>query len=133
MTNTDKFLADIKHIVKRNRADGAAYDGVECSRQVVRLFSSYNKDLGDLPNSIGEYWLNTCILPSAEVFEEPTAEHQEWLADALEFLAGEEGDFASITKEDWVALRDLVSYEAEELPVEALSSLMGTLLERRIL
>lgn len=130
MTNTDKFLADIKRIIKRNRADGARYDGAECSRQVAQFFSSYNKDLGDLPNSIGEYWLNTYILSSGQIQEEPTLPHQEWLADALEFLAGEAGDFDSITKEDWRALRDFVGYEAEDLPVGVLSSLMGTLLEK---
>lgn len=130
MTNTDKFLADIKRIVKRNRSNGAAYDGVECSRQVGQLFCSYYKDLGDLLNSISEYWFNTYIITSGEISEEPNREHQDWLADVLEFLAGEEGEFKSITQKDWVALRDLINYEAEDLPVEVLSSLMGVLLER---
>ena len=130
MTNTDKFLADIKRIIKRNRGSDAVYDGMECSRQVAQLFCSYYKDLGDLPNSISEYWLNTYIVTSDEISEEPNREHQDWLADALEFLAGEEGEFKSITQRDWLALRDLINYEAEELPVEVLSSLMGLLLER---
>lgn len=130
MTNTDKFLADIKRIIKRNRSSGITYDGVECSRQVAQLFCSYYKDLGDLPNSISEYWLNTYIVTSGEISEEPSREHQDWLADVLELLAGEEGEFKSITQKDWVSLRDLINYEAEELPVEVLSSLMGVLLER---
>lgn len=130
MTNTDKFLADIKRIIKRNRSDNTHYDGMECSRQVGNLFCSYHKDLGDLPSSIIQHWLTQYIEPSSELQEEPTREHQDWLADVLEFLAGEEGEFKSITHEDWVALRDLINYEAEDLPVEVLSSLMGVLLER---
>lgn len=130
MTNTDKFLADVKRIIKRNRSENSSYDGKSCSSQVAQLFCSYNKDLGDLPSSIMEYWMNTYILSSSQMEEEPTREHQDWLADVLEFLAGEEGDFKSLTQEDWVSLRDLINYEAEDLPVEVLSSLMGVLLER---
>lgn len=119
--------------MKRSRGDGARYDGVESSRKVASLFCSYNKDLGSLPESIAEYWLATYILPSSQVQEEPSREHREWLADALEFLAGERGEFRSITMEDWAALRDLVGYEAEDLPLEVLQPLMGTLLERGVL
>lgn len=133
MTNTDKFFADIKRIIKRNRADGAQYDPLACCRQVTQLFSSYNKDLGDLPNSIGDYWLKEYIMPSTQLEEEPTVQHQDWLADVLELLAGEEGEFKSIMPKDWVALRDFVGFEAEELPMEVLSSLMGVLLERGVL
>ncbi len=100
---------------------------------MASLFCSYNKDLGSLPESIAEYWLATYILPSSQVQEEPSREHQEWLADVLEFLAGERGEFRSITMEDWAALRDLVGYEAEDLPLEVLQPLMGTLLERGVL
>ena len=133
MTNTDKFFADIKRIIKRNRADGAQYDPLACCRQVTQLFSSYNKDLGDLPNSIGEYWFKHYIVPSTQQEEEPTPQHQDWLADVLEFLSGEEGEFKSITPKDWIVLRDFVGFEAEELPMEVLSSLMGVLLEKGVL
>ena len=133
MTNTDKFFADIKRIIKRNRADGATYDALKCCRQVTELFSSYNKDLGDLPNSIGDYWFEQYIVPSSQLSEEPTPQHQDWLADVLELLAGEEGEFKSITPKDWIVLRDFVGFEAEELPMDVLSSLMGVLLEKGVL
>ncbi len=133
MTNTDKFLADVKRIVKRNRSENSSYDGKNCSSQVGQLFCSYHKNWGNLPGSITDYWMNTYIFSSSQMEEEPTREHQDWLADVLEFLAGEEGDFKSLSHEDWVALRDLINYEAEDLPVEVLSSLMGVLLERGVL
>lgn len=133
MTNTDKFFADIKRIIKRNRADGATYDALKCCRQVTELFSSYNKGLGDLPNSIGDYWFKQYIVPSSQLSEEPTSQHQDWLADVLELLAGEEGEFKSITPKDWIVLRDFVGFEAEELPMDVLSSLMGVLLEKGVL
>ena len=133
MTNTDKFFADIKRIIKRNRADGATYDALKCCRQVTELFSSYNKDLGDLPNSIGDYWFKQYIVPSSQLSEEPTPQHQDWLADVLELLTGEEGEFKSITPKDWIVLRDFVGFEAEELPMDVLSSLMVVLLEKGVL
>ena len=133
MTNTDKFFADIKRIIKRNRVDGATYDALKCCRQVTELFSSYNKDLGDLPNSTGDYWFKQYIVPSSQLSEEPTPQHQDWLADVLELLAGEEGEFKSITPKDWIVLRDFVGFEAEELPMDVLSSLMGVLLEKGVL
>lgn len=133
MTNTDKFLADIQRIVKRGRSDNASYDGVESSRRVASLFCSYNKDLGSLPSSIAEYWLTTYILSSEDTQEEPSREHQEWLADVLEFLAGERGEFKSITPEDWASLADYINFEAEDLPMEVLQSLMGILLEQGVL
>ena len=133
MTNTDKFFADIKRIIKRNRADGATYDALKCCRQVTELFSSYNKDLGDLPNSIGDYWFKQYIVPSSQLSEELTPQHQDWLADVLELLAGEEGELKSITPKDWIVLRDFVGFEAEELPMDVLSSLMGVLLEKGVL
>ncbi len=83
-----------------------------------------------MPSSITEYWLTTYILSSTDPQEEPSREHQEWLADVLEFLAGERGEFRSITAEDWAALADYINFEAEDLPMEVLQPLMGILLER---
>ena len=57
----------------------------------------------------------------------------DWLADVLELLAGEEGEFKSITPKDWIVLRDFAGFEAEELPMDVLSSLMGVLLEKGVL
>lgn len=130
MNNTDKFLADAKRVVKRNRSENSQYDGLECSRQVANLFCSYNKGMGDLPNSIAEYWLSAYVKTSGDIGQEPSGRSLDWLADVLEFLAGEESQFKSITATDWAFLRDFVSFEAEGLPMEVLSSLMGVLLER---
>ena len=133
MNNTDKFLADVKRIVKRNHSETTQYDGLECSRQVANLFCSYNKELGALPKSIAEYWLTTYVKKGSDLGQEPSSKSQDWLADVLEFLAGEESELKSITATDWVTLRDLINFEAEDLPMEVLSSLMGTLLERGVL
>ena len=86
-----------------------------------------------MPNSIGDYWFKQYIVPSSQLSEEPTPQHQDWLADVLELLAGEEGEFKSITPKDWIVLRDFVGFEAEELPMDVLSSLMGVLLEKGVL
>lgn len=100
---------------------------------MANLFCSYNKGLGALPNSIAEYWLTTYVKKGSDLGQEPSSKSQDWLADVLEFLAGEESELKSITATDWVTLRDLINFEAEDLPMEVLSSLMGTLLERGVL
>ena len=57
---------------------------------MANLFCSYNKELGALPNSIAEYWLTTYVKKGSDLGQEPSSKSQDWLADVLEFLAGEE-------------------------------------------
>ena len=45
MNDIQKFQADIKRIIKHDRADnGGVYDGVRASKTIAELFISSNKD-----------------------------------------------------------------------------------------
>lgn len=134
MTEVEKFVADARRVVKRDRADnGGAYDGLRASRKVAELFCGNVRSLGDLPNSIAEYWLDEHVASSESMDDEPSAEHIEWLASALSFLYGTLEKAVCFSDEDWRKLAEFVNYEAEDLPIDVLSSLMGVLVERRVL
>ncbi len=134
MTEIEKFSADVKRIVKHDRADhGGSYDGLRAAQKAAELFSSYSKELAGLPESIADYWLHTYVEPSADADNEPSEEHVEWLASALAFLAGDERECVGFSAADWRTLCDLVNYEAEDLPIDVLSDLMTILVNRKAL
>ena len=134
MTDIDKFLADCKRHIKRYREEaGTGYDGLIASEKIAELFASWRKDLGDVPKSLAEYWVTEYIAPSSELQDEPTWEHLDWLACLLEFLEGEHSSFECFSKKDWETIRDCINYEAEVLPVDILTTLMSTLLEKQVL
>lgn len=134
MTDIDKFLADCKRHIKRYREEaGTGYDGLIASEKIAELFASWRKDLGDVPKSLAEYWVTEYIASSSELQDEPTREHLDWLAYLLEFLEGEHSSFECFSKKDWETIRDCINYEAEVLPVDILTTLMSTLLEKQVL
>ena len=134
MTDIDKFLADCKRHIKRYREEaGTGYDGLIASEKIAELFASWRKDLGDVPKSLAEYWVTEYIASSSELQDEPTREHLDWLACLLEFLEGEHSSFECFSKKDWETIRDCINYEAEVLPVDSLTTLMSTRLEKQVL
>ena len=131
MTYTEKFLSDIMRAAKRERAEnGARYDAKKTCEKIACSLENAIRGLGDLPRSVGDYWLVEYIDPSSETENEPTREHAEKLAAMLSFLRGE-GDTTSLSPGDWKNLASLVQDEAETLPIESLSSLMSSLVEQK--
>ena len=143
MTNIDKFYADVQKIKKRERADNPVYDGKRAdnpvydgkraSLAVASMFESMNRDLGDLPRSIGEYWITNYIDTSTDISSEPTDEHIEWLLTVLSFLDGSLEPSMDLPKKDWKALLDFINYEAESLPIDVLTDLMAVLVDKKAL
>lgn len=134
MTEVDKFRADARRAVKRERAEsGAGYDALRACRKIAEFFCKSCRSLGALPQSIGELWLEEHIAPCAGSDDAPTEAHIDWLAAALSFLHGDAGNCGRFSHSDWQKIARLVSYEAEELPVDELSALMGILLEKKAL
>lgn len=116
---------------KRERAEnGARYDAKKTCEKIARSLETAIRGLGDLPRSVGDYWLAEYIDPSSEAENEPTREHAEKLAAMLSFLRGED-DTTSLSPGDWKNLASLVQDEAETLPIESLSSLMASLVEQK--
>ena len=62
--------------------------------------------------------------------EEPSEENSQKLAAMLAFLEDSDEFQSVLTQKDWQELGDLVNYEAEDLPVDILQSLMRVLVEK---
>ena len=130
MTNIDKFYSDVQKIKKYDRANNPAYDGLRASKAVASLFENCNHDLGELPKSISDYWIENYISPSQDMQSEPTDEHVEWLLTVLSFFDGNLDGAKDLPKKDWREIKELINYEAETLPIDVLTDLMKILVEK---
>ncbi len=133
MADIQKFYADVQRIQKHTRAASGIYNAREVTSQLMRLFESNTRGLGDLPLSILEYWKKTYIDCSAQPDNEPVQAHIDWLAVVLCFLDGELDADQDIPRKDWKELASLINYEAEEIPIDVLSAMMTTLVEKKAL
>lgn len=134
MTNIEKFYADVQRIKKHDRADnGGIYDGLRAAKAVQSLFENQLPFLKNVTSLLGDYWLRTYIETSDNLSNEPTIEHVDWLAQLLAFFDGTVEKDNVFTKQDWEEIRDSIKYEAEDLPIDFLSSCMSLLLENKAL
>lgn len=129
--DTQKFLADIQKIKKHDRADnGGHYDGKRVCEQIVKLFINNNRGMANLPREIADYWLNTYVMASADLVNEPSEVNTNKLVEFQLFLDGEEDSYANINSDDWENLRDFVNFEAEELDLDSLQNMMSIVLDK---
>ena len=103
---------------------GSAVLHPEASR-VARMASGNSKGLAQ---SISELWLSK-VTGAAAPAEEPSEDNLSWLFDVQEFLDGTLSGDTVLTKADFSELRDLIDYEAEDLPVDMLTSMMNTIMD----
>ncbi len=132
MTTIDKFLSDIQKTIKYDRAkNGGHYDAKRACTQIAKLFSNNNCHLGSLAVSISDYWLNTYILGSSELENEPTEENISRIQAFQCFIDNEEDESLDVlSSDDWENLRDFVDDEAETLDLDALQNMMGMILSK---
>lgn len=131
MTSIDKFLSDIQKTIKFDRANnGGHYDAKRACTQIAKLFANNNRNLGSLAISISDYWLNTYILGSEDLANEPSEQNIERIKAFQSFTDSEEdADFSVLTSDDWETLRDFVDDEAENLDLDSLQSMMNLILQ----
>ena len=131
MTTIDKFLSDIQKTIKYDRANnGGHYDAKRACTQISKLFANNNRNLGSLAVSLGDYWLNTYILASGDLADEPSEQNIEKIKAFQSFCdADEEADFSVLTADDWENLRDFVDDEAENLDLDSLQNMMNLILQ----
>ena len=90
MNSIDKFISDIQKTIKYDRANnGGHYDAKRACTQIAKLFSNNNKHLGTLAVSLGDYWLNTYILASGNLENEPSDTNIERLKAFQSFIDNE--------------------------------------------
>lgn len=131
MTDIGKFLSDIQRIKKHDRQNnGGNPDYNRIFRDLNSLFLRSTSCPADLARSVFEYWENEYIFNSKNQKEEPSEENSQKLAAMLAFLENSDEFQSVLTQKDWQELRDLVNYEAEDLPVDVLQSLMRVLVEK---
>ena len=131
MNTIDKFISDIQKTIKYDRANnGGHYDAKRACTQIAKLFATNNKHLGSLSVSISDYWLNTYILGSQDLENEPSEENIERIKAFQNFVDNaEDEDFSVLTDDDWETLRDFVDDEAETLDLDALQNMMSLILQ----
>ncbi|MBQ4378404.1 MAG: hypothetical protein II821_04330 [Treponema sp.] len=131
MTTIDKFLSDIQKTIKYDRANnGGHYDAKRACTQISKLFATNNRNLGALSVSISDYWLNTYVLASEDLANEPSEQNIERIKAFQSFCdADEEADFSVFTADDWETLRDFVDDEAENLDLDSLQNMMNLILQ----
>ena len=131
MTDIGKFLSDIQRIKKHDRQNHSGNpDYNRIFRDLNNLFLRSTSCPADLARSVFEYWENEYIFNSQNQKEEPSEENSQKLAAMLAFLEDSDEFQSVLTQKDWQELRDLINYEAEDLPVDILQSLMRVLVEK---
>ena len=131
MTDIGKFLSDIQRIKKHDRQNnGGNPDYNRIFRDLNSLFLRSTSCPADLARSVFEYWENEYVFNSQNQKEEPSEENSQKLAAMLAFLEDSDEFQSVLTQKDWQELRDLINYEAEDLPVDILQSLMRVLVEK---
>ena len=131
MTDIGKFLSNIQRIKKHDRQNNSGNpDYNRIFRELNSLFLRSTSCPADLARSVFEYWENEYIFNSQNQKEEPSEENSQKLAAMLAFLEDSDEFQSVLTQKDWQELGDLVNYEAEDLPVYILQSLMRVLVEK---
>ena len=131
MTDIGKFLSDIQRIKKHDRQNNSGNpDYNRIFRDLNSLFLRSTSCPADLARSVFEYWENEYVFNSQNQKEEPSEENSQKLTAMLAFLEDSDEFQSVLTQKDWQELGDLVNYEAEDLPVDILQSLMRVLVEK---
>lgn len=131
MNLIQKFCSDIERIKKHNRDSSGKLNVSIAKNQIVSLFENNNRHLGELPHSLTDYWLSEYVEPElssgAKEFSNETIDK---LCAMYAFLTDDE-DTDSLNEKDWQKIGEAVNYEAEDLPMDTLSSLMKTLVDKK--
>ena len=133
MDNVQKFYSDIEKIKKHNRDSSGVLNIKTVVSQISDLFENNNRGLCDLPHSLIEYWLEKYVNPELDTgSKDLSTSCLDKLCAMQSFLYGDD-DTDSLVLEDWQQIADAVNYEAEDLPMDLLSQMMTTLVDKRAL
>ena len=134
MTEIQKFKSDVQRTIKHERADNnGRFNSERAIQKIIALFIRTSSVPGNLSRAVAYYWKESCIDQSTEPQNEPTETNIQKLGAMLSFLEDADEDEEVLTQEDWTELSDLVNYEAEDLPIEILQSLMSKIVSKGVL
>ena len=133
MIDLGKFYADVQRCLKHERADNNEnYDGLRACRAVKKLFVSYFRGLENIAEPLAEYWEQTYILQSKNLEDEPQKQYR-LARKCYRLINGELEADRNFPQKDCVEINNVVNAEAEDIPIDVLSSIMSTLVERKVL
>lgn len=127
MDNIQKFLADAQRIKKHYRAEHQNYDGIKVCEQIRDHFEKINRAAPGLAQSFGQYWLDSYIYKSRDPANEPSDQNLGKITALLALLESGDAtsqDLEALDAADWKEIKDLVNYEAGDLPIDLLNDLM---------
>jgi len=132
MTTFEKFYSDVQKTIKYDRANnGGHYDGKRACTQICKLFNNYNKDVSEVSTQIADYWLNTYVLASEDVANEPSQLNLDRIRAFYSFMNNDVSEILDVlTADDWENLRDFVNDCAETINLDALQNMMSVILDK---
>ena len=131
MTDINKFLSDVQKTLKHDRQNnGGKSDYTRVKNDLRRLFERNAAAVGELADSVFEYWESTYIMNTPDMAYEPSDDNQERLTAYLAFLENSDEYQEMISDDDWQEFGRLVNFEAEELDVSVLQDLMKILVSK---
>ncbi|MCR5217265.1 hypothetical protein [Treponema sp.] len=130
MDSIQKFTSDIEKIKKFNRAQGGRYNGEKVCQEAAELLARSNPSIKELAMAAGDYWMQTYILSSPDLENEPSGANIDKLAAIHALLQGDDQTDA-LEEGDWKELCSIVNAEAEDLPMDLLNELMSIFLDHQ--
>lgn len=131
MTDTQKFKADVKRLIKHSRAENSGkLNENQIFKDIVSMFVHVSSVPKTLSSSVAYYWLENYVNSSVEMENEPTEENLDKLCAFLSFLENSDEGEELISDSDWKEFADFVDEEAETLPLEILQDLMKILVSK---
>ena len=123
MDTIQKFSSDVEKIKKSSETQSAE----KVIDALADLLVRAHPDLSSLALSFSQYWVE---LAKSEGL---SASCTEKLCALHALLEGKPEFTASLSQKDWKELCSLTGFEAEDIPLEALNSLMAIFVEKRAL
>lgn len=130
MTNIQKFRTDIQKLIKHYRAEHSKYNIEEVSNQIISFFEKESTCPRTLSGAVAQYWKEEFIDTSADPENEPSMDNINILGALLSFLEATDEDEDLLSDKNWKDIAELVTYEAEDLPIDILQALMSTLVRK---
>ncbi|QTQ13030.1 hypothetical protein HRQ91_00360 [Treponema parvum] len=131
MNESDKFIADLRRIVKYERAkNGGRLNIHDVCEKIADFFARANPLVPSLAAAVFDYWTRTYVDSSLNIDLEPTEENLYRLCAMKNFLCGVDDKNEILCERDWKELSEAVRFEAEDIPLDLLERMMAIVVDK---
>ena len=131
MNESDKFIADLRRIVKYERAkNGGRLNVHNVCEKIADFFAKTTPLVPSLAAGIFDYWMRTYVDSSLNIDLEPTEENLYRLCAMKNFLCGVDDENEILCERDWKELSEAVRFEAEDIPLDLLERMMSIAVDK---